>query len=168
MEGTSRANMHTLEDMLRQVEPMVQFTREELQKLMKEAGRIVVYERRTTTLLGKETTKRQLFRDRDIKRTLENASRREPEKGREPASSKVGSSSRERVKRRELAISRVEVDSVGRKIELLGKQIDELKKRGELVAHNRNSTFNNKILMQVVNSNFRMPDIPKYDGTKDP
>ncbi|KAL2250127.1 UNVERIFIED_CONTAM: hypothetical protein Sindi_2486400 [Sesamum indicum] len=148
MEGTSRANMHTLEDMLRQVETMVQFTREELQKLMEEAGRIIA--------------------DRDIERTLENASRREPEKGCEPASSKVGSSSRERVKRRELAISRVEVDSVGRQIELLGKQIDELKKRGELVAHNRNSTFNNKILMQVVNSNLRMPEIPKYDGTKDP
>ncbi|KAL2235898.1 UNVERIFIED_CONTAM: hypothetical protein Sindi_1322000 [Sesamum indicum] len=55
-----------------------------------------------------------------------------------------------------------------RTIELLGKQIDELKKRGELVAHNKNSPFSNDILTHVVEPGFRVPDLQKYDGTKDP
>ncbi|KAL2241045.1 UNVERIFIED_CONTAM: Retrovirus-related Pol polyprotein from transposon [Sesamum indicum] len=66
------------------------------------------------------------------------------------------------------AISRAEVDNVSKPIALLGKQIDELKKRGEIVAHNRNSPFCNKILIETVNPSFRMPDLPKYDGTRDP
>ncbi|XP_020548797.1 uncharacterized protein LOC105156437 [Sesamum indicum] len=56
----------------------------------------------------------------------------------------------------------------GSMIELLGKQIDELKKRGELVAHNKNSPFSNDILTHVVEPGFRVPDLQKYDGTKDP
>ncbi|KAL0445856.1 UNVERIFIED_CONTAM: hypothetical protein Slati_1713500 [Sesamum latifolium] len=77
-------------------------------------------------------------------------------------------SERERGKRREPGISRAEVDDVGWQIERLGKQIDELKRRGEIVSQNRNSPFSNKILTEVVDPSFRMPDLPKYDGTKDP
>ncbi|KAL2236311.1 UNVERIFIED_CONTAM: hypothetical protein Sindi_0822800 [Sesamum indicum] len=55
--------------------------------------------------------------------------------------SEVGSSSREKSHPRVPAISRIEVDNVSRQIAQLGKQIDQLKK---------------------------MPDLPKYDGAKDP
>ncbi|KAL2250130.1 UNVERIFIED_CONTAM: hypothetical protein Sindi_2486700 [Sesamum indicum] len=58
--------------------------------------------------------------------------------------------------------------SVGKQIELLGKQIDKLKKRGEIVSHNKNFPFNNDILVQVVEPGFRVPDLQRYDGTKDP
>ncbi|KAL0373135.1 UNVERIFIED_CONTAM: hypothetical protein Scaly_0995100, partial [Sesamum calycinum] len=37
-----------------------------------------------------------------------------------------------------------------------------------MVAQNRNSPFANKILTEVVDASFRLPDLPKYDGTKDP
>ncbi|XP_011079167.1 uncharacterized protein LOC105162746 [Sesamum indicum] len=82
--------------------------------------------------------------------------------------SEVGSSSKAPSHPRGPAISRAEVDNVSKQIALLGKQIDELKKRGEIVAHNRNSPFCNKILIETVNPSFRMPDLPRYDGTRDP
>ncbi|KAL0333979.1 UNVERIFIED_CONTAM: hypothetical protein Sangu_1554100 [Sesamum angustifolium] len=53
-------------------------------------------------------------------------------------------------------------------IQRLGQQIDESKRRGEMVAQNRNSPFANKILTQVVDASFSLSDLPKYDGTKDP
>ncbi|XP_011079220.1 uncharacterized protein LOC105162804 [Sesamum indicum] len=69
---------------------------------------------------------------------------------------------------RQPGILRAEVDSVGKQIEQLGKQIEELKKRGEIVSQNRISPFTNRILLEVVDSSFRFPDLPKYDGSKDP
>ncbi|KAL2226656.1 UNVERIFIED_CONTAM: hypothetical protein Sindi_2024300, partial [Sesamum indicum] len=84
------------------------------------------------------------------------------------AISEAGSSSHIRAKKREPVISRAEVDSVGRQIELLNKQIDELKKRGDIVSHNRNSPFGNDILIQTVEPGFRVPDLQRYDGMKDP
>ncbi|KAL0413087.1 UNVERIFIED_CONTAM: hypothetical protein Sradi_1510400 [Sesamum radiatum] len=157
------------EDPSRQTKPVIQLTRSELQRLMEEAGQnaIVQHERRTVTSLTREAPKRRLFKEREVEREqLEEDSREEPEKGQE--GSEVGSSERERGKRREPRISKVEVDDVGRQIERLGKQIDELKRRGEIVSQNRHSPFSNKILTEVVDLNFRMPDLPKYDGTKDP
>ncbi|KAL0454583.1 UNVERIFIED_CONTAM: hypothetical protein Slati_0797500 [Sesamum latifolium] len=130
------------EDPSTQIEPVVQITRSELRRLMEEAE--------------------------EQPEQLEEASREEPAKGHEAEGSEIGSSERERGKRREPRISRAEVDDVGRQIECLGKQIDELKRRGEIVSQNRNSPFSNKILTEVVDPSFRMPDLPKYNGTKDP
>ncbi|XP_011075717.1 uncharacterized protein LOC105160151 [Sesamum indicum] len=56
---------------------------------------------------------------------------------------------------------------MGRQIESLNKQIDELKKRGEIVSHNKNSPFSNDILVQTVEPGFRVPDLQRYDGMKD-
>ncbi|KAL2241098.1 UNVERIFIED_CONTAM: hypothetical protein Sindi_0751000 [Sesamum indicum] len=70
--------------------------------------------------------------------------------------------------RKEPVISRTEVENVGKQIERLRQQIYDLKKRGELVTGNRYSPFTNKILTEVVSSSFRLPDLPKYDGLKDP
>ncbi|KAL0303534.1 UNVERIFIED_CONTAM: Gag-Pol polyprotein [Sesamum radiatum] len=156
------------EDPSRQTEQVIQLTRSELRRLMEEAGQnaIVQHERRTVTPLTR-APKRRLFEEREGEREqLEEDSREEPEKGQE--GSEVGSSEKERGKRRESGISKAEVDDVGRQIERLGKQINELKRRGELVSQNRHSPFSNKILTEVVDPNFRMPDLPKYDGTKDP
>ncbi|KAL2230318.1 uncharacterized protein LOC105172080 [Sesamum indicum] len=135
--------------------------------MIEEASRnaIVAYERKTGTLVERETTKKRLFKD------LEHVSEGTSKKVTVPkyhAPSEVGSSSRDRSHQRGLAISRVEVDNVSKQIATLGKQIDELKKRGEIVFHNRNSPFCNKILTEKVNPSFRMPDLPKYDGTRDP
>ncbi|KAL0449373.1 UNVERIFIED_CONTAM: hypothetical protein Slati_1493700 [Sesamum latifolium] len=161
------------EDPSRQTEPVVQITRSELRRLMEEAGRnaLVQHERRTVNPLGREVPRRRLFKEKEIEEQpeqLEEASREEPAKGNEAEGSEIGSSERERGKRREPGISRAEVDDVGRQIERLRKQIDELKRRGEIVSQNRNSPFSNKILTEVVDPSFRMPDLPKYDGTKDP
>ncbi|KAL2228529.1 UNVERIFIED_CONTAM: hypothetical protein Sindi_1832600 [Sesamum indicum] len=49
-------------------------------------------------------------------------------------------------------ISRAEVESLGKQIEKLKQQIDDLMKRGDLVKQNRDS----------------LPDLPKYDRSKDP
>ncbi|KAL0446396.1 UNVERIFIED_CONTAM: hypothetical protein Slati_1767500 [Sesamum latifolium] len=158
------------EDPSRQTEPVMQITRSELRRLMEEAGRnaLVQHERRTVTPLAREAPRRRLFKEREVEREqLEATSREEPEKGQAAEGSEVGSSERERGKRREPGISRAEVDDVGRQIERLEKQIDELKRRGEIVEQNRNSPFSNKILTEVVDPSFRMLDLPKYDGTKD-
>ncbi|KAL0453504.1 UNVERIFIED_CONTAM: hypothetical protein Slati_1328500 [Sesamum latifolium] len=154
----------------RQTEPMMQITRSELQKLMEEAGRnaLAQHERRTATPIVREAPRRQLFREAEIEREHEEANKGEPGKGHEAEGSEVGSSERERGKRREPGISRAEVDNVGRQIERLGKQIDDLKRRGEIVSQNRNSPFSDKILTEVVDPSFRIPNLPKYDGTKDP
>ncbi|KAL0433349.1 UNVERIFIED_CONTAM: hypothetical protein Slati_2669200 [Sesamum latifolium] len=137
---------------------------------MEEAGRnaLVQHERRTTTPIVREAPRGRLFRESQIEREPEEASREEPEKGQEAEGSKVGSSEKEKGKKREPGISRAEMDDVGRQIERLGKQIDDLKRRGEIVSQNRNSPFSNKILTEVVDPSFRMPDLPKYDRTKDP
>ncbi|KAL0344706.1 UNVERIFIED_CONTAM: hypothetical protein Sradi_4301900 [Sesamum radiatum] len=112
-----------------------------------------------------EAPRRRLFKEREVEREQPEAtSREEPKKGQAEEGSEVGSSERERGKRREPRISKAEVDDVGRQIERLGKQIDELKRRGEIVSQNRNSPFSNKILTEVVDLGFRMPDVPKYDG----
>ncbi|KAL0446166.1 UNVERIFIED_CONTAM: hypothetical protein Slati_1744500 [Sesamum latifolium] len=155
----------------RQTEPVMQITRSELQRLMEEAGRnaLAQHERRMATPIVREAPRRQLFKERNIERELpEETSREEPEKGHDVEGWEVGSSEKERGKKREPGISKVEVDDVGRQIERLGKQIDELKRRGEIVAQNRNSPFSNKILIEVVDPSFRMPNLPKYEGTKDP
>ncbi|KAL0344709.1 UNVERIFIED_CONTAM: hypothetical protein Sradi_4302200 [Sesamum radiatum] len=155
------------EDPFRQIEPVIQLTRSELRRLMEEAGQnaLVQHERWTVTPLMREAPRRRLFKERE---QAEATSREEPEKGQAEEGSKVGSSERERGKRREPGISKAKVDDVGQQIERLGKQIDELKRRGEIVSQNRNSPFSNKILTEVVDPNFKMPDLPKYDGTKDP
>ncbi|KAL2249779.1 UNVERIFIED_CONTAM: hypothetical protein Sindi_2451600 [Sesamum indicum] len=150
-------------------EKIVQLTQGELQRMMEEASRnaILAYERRTQPLEN-ETARRKIVRERETERAYEGMSRRAPERRRAVAPSEVGSSSQIGWRRREPAISRADVDSVGRQIHLLGKQIDELKRRGELVTQNKNSPFCNNILSEVVNAAFKMPDLPKYDGLKDP
>ncbi|KAL2230582.1 UNVERIFIED_CONTAM: Retrovirus-related Pol polyprotein from transposon [Sesamum indicum] len=80
----------------------------------------------------------------------------------------AGSSSHGRAKRREPIISRAEVESVGKQIHSLNKQIDELKKRGEIVSQNKNSPFCNEILVQTVEPGFRVPDLRRYNGMRDP
>ncbi|KAL2249812.1 UNVERIFIED_CONTAM: hypothetical protein Sindi_2454900 [Sesamum indicum] len=71
------------------------------------------------------------------------------------------------IRMREPAISRAEVETVGKQIEKLKQQIDDLKKRGDLVKQNRISPFTNKILTKVMVPNFLLPDLPKYNGSKD-
>ncbi|KAL2241784.1 UNVERIFIED_CONTAM: Retrovirus-related Pol polyprotein from transposon opus [Sesamum indicum] len=150
-------------------EGTVQLTRRELQQMMEEAGRkaLVAYERRTATPLEREIAGKRLFQERVEVQDNEGMSR--PGANRKgPLPSDVGSNSRALSRPRGPAISRAEVDNVSKQIAQLGKQIDELKKRGEIVAHNRNSPFANRILIEMVNPSFRMPDLPKYDGTRDP
>ncbi|KAL2251369.1 UNVERIFIED_CONTAM: hypothetical protein Sindi_2259200 [Sesamum indicum] len=144
MEGSSRRNAGEEETPRKGTGTTIQLTQEELQRMMEEASRkaIVEYERRTAT-------------------PLEHRSKR-------PASSNAGSSSHVREKRREPIISRAEVESVGKQIHSLNKQIDELKKRGEIVSQNKNSPFCNDILIQTVEPGFRVPDLRRYDGMKDP
>ncbi|KAL2249921.1 UNVERIFIED_CONTAM: Retrovirus-related Pol polyprotein from transposon opus [Sesamum indicum] len=147
----------------------VHLTRRELQQMMEEAGRnaLVAYERRIATPLEKEVAGKRLFQERDDGRDLDGMSKQGANKKGHPPS-EVGSSSRAPSRPRGPAIFRAEVDNVSKQIALLGKQIDELKKRGEIVAHNRNSPFANRILIETVNPSFRMPDLPRYDGTRDP
>ncbi|KAL0366128.1 UNVERIFIED_CONTAM: hypothetical protein Sradi_3502900 [Sesamum radiatum] len=171
MEGTSRGDVPRREEgPSRQTDPLVQITRSELQRLVEETGRnaLVQHKKRTVTPIVQEVIGRQLFKEREVEKDQqEETSREELEKGHE-VFSEVGSSERDKGKKREPGISRVKVDDVGRQIERLGKQIGELKRRGEIVAQNRNFPFSNKILTEVVDPSFRMPDLPKYDGTKDP
>ncbi|KAL2250219.1 UNVERIFIED_CONTAM: hypothetical protein Sindi_2495600 [Sesamum indicum] len=137
--------------------------------MIEEASRnaIVEYERRIATPLGKETARKQLFETTEPQR--ESRVQCEPERRtKKLVSSDARSSSHARLKRREPVISRAEVESVGKQIESLNKQINKLKKQGEIVTHNKNSPFNNDILVQVVELGFRVPDLPRYDGTKDP
>ncbi|KAL2231182.1 UNVERIFIED_CONTAM: hypothetical protein Sindi_1712600 [Sesamum indicum] len=137
---------------------------------MEEAGRnaIMAYERRNALPIENETTRRRVVCEREVERVSKGLSRRDP--GMRPmiVPSEVGSCARSGGHRRGPAISRAEVDSVGKQIQMLGKQIVELKRRGELVTQNKHSPFCNKILREVVNTSFRMPDLPKYDGLKDP
>ncbi|KAL2228866.1 UNVERIFIED_CONTAM: hypothetical protein Sindi_1866300 [Sesamum indicum] len=109
-------------------ERIVQLTQGELQRMMEEASRnaILAYERRTQPAEN-ENARRRVIRDRETERIFEGMSRRAPERRRAAAPSEVGSSSQGGWRRREPAISRADVDSVGRHIHLLGKQIDELK-----------------------------------------
>ncbi|KAL0455798.1 UNVERIFIED_CONTAM: hypothetical protein Slati_0919000 [Sesamum latifolium] len=65
-------------------------------------------------------------------------------------------------------ISKAKVDDVSQRIKKLGIQIDDLKRKAEIVAQNRNLPFANRILSEVVDHGFRFSDLPKYDGTKDP
>ncbi|KAL2236239.1 UNVERIFIED_CONTAM: hypothetical protein Sindi_0815600 [Sesamum indicum] len=162
----SRREMETL---VTDRELTVHLTRRELQQMMEEAGRnaLVAYERRTATPLEREVAGKRLFQEGVEGRDNEGMSKRGANK-KGPPPSEVGSSSRALSRPRGPAISRAEVDDVSKQIALLGKQIDELKKRGEIVAHNRNSPFANQILIEMVNPSFRMPDLPKYNGTRDP
>ncbi|KAL2228553.1 UNVERIFIED_CONTAM: hypothetical protein Sindi_1835000 [Sesamum indicum] len=137
---------------------------------MEEAGKntIMAYEQRNALLNENETVRGRMVREREVERVSENMSRRDPRVRPTIAPSKVGSSAWSRGYRREPAISRAEVDSVGKQIQMLGKQIDELKRKGEMVTQNKHSPFCNKILREVVSTCFKMPDLPKYDGVKDP
>ncbi|KAL2236255.1 UNVERIFIED_CONTAM: Retrovirus-related Pol polyprotein from transposon opus [Sesamum indicum] len=96
---------------------------------MEEASRnaILAYERRTQPVEN-ETARRMVVRERETERVYEGMSRRAPERRCAVAPSEVGSSSQIGWRRREPTISRADVDSVGRQIHLLGKQIDELKR----------------------------------------
>ncbi|KAL2248305.1 UNVERIFIED_CONTAM: Transposon Ty3-G Gag-Pol polyprotein [Sesamum indicum] len=166
MEGESGRNILGLDTTMGTTDPIIQLTKLELQQLMEEAGRkaIVAYKRRTTTPVERGGTRRKLFEEREPEKTL--GTGRKDQNKRLP--SEVGSSSREKSQARGPAISRAEVESVSRQIVNLGRQIDELKKRGEIVSQHRNSPFCNQILTETVPPNFRMPDLTKYDGTKDP
>ncbi|KAL2251291.1 UNVERIFIED_CONTAM: hypothetical protein Sindi_2251400 [Sesamum indicum] len=120
--------------------------------MIEEASRkaIVECERRTVTP-AREGARRQLFQEMEMKHRREFSS--VPEK------------SPERTMSNEVT---TDVDNVSKQIEKLGKQIEELKKRGEIVSQNRSSSFTNWILLEVVDSSFRFPDLSKYDGSKDP
>ncbi|KAL2254571.1 UNVERIFIED_CONTAM: hypothetical protein Sindi_0251800 [Sesamum indicum] len=180
MEGSSRRNAGE-EDTPRKGGTIIQITKEELHRMIEEASRnaIVEYERRTATPVAKETARRQLFENTEPQR--ESRVHGEPERRtKKLVSSDAGSSSHARSKRREPVISRAEVENVGRQIEKLKQQLDDLKKRGDLkkradlkkrgdlTRRNMNSPFTNEILSEVIGSNFRLPDLPKYDGSKDP
>ncbi|KAL2230888.1 UNVERIFIED_CONTAM: hypothetical protein Sindi_1683200 [Sesamum indicum] len=105
---------------------IVQLTQGELQRMMEEASRtaILAYERRTQHVEN-ETTRRRVVQERETERVSKGMSRRAPERRRAVAPSEVGSSSQMGWRRREPAISRADVDSVGRQIHMLGKQIDD-------------------------------------------
>ncbi|KAL2226632.1 UNVERIFIED_CONTAM: hypothetical protein Sindi_2021900 [Sesamum indicum] len=130
--------------------------------MIEEASRkaIVEYERRTATPLVKETAKRQLFENVEPQRESRVQGEQE-HRTKRPASSDAGSSTHVRSKRREPVISRAEVESVGKQIHSLNKQIDELKKRGEIVSQNKNSPFCNDILVQTIE---RVSECPTYGG----
>ncbi|KAL0345565.1 UNVERIFIED_CONTAM: hypothetical protein Sradi_4387800 [Sesamum radiatum] len=100
----------------RLIEPVIQITKSELQRLLEEAGRngLVQHERRTATPILREVPRRQLFREREQQ---EEARREEPEKSHEVEGSELGSSEKEKGKRSEPRISKAEVDDVGRQIE---------------------------------------------------
>ncbi|KAL2240129.1 UNVERIFIED_CONTAM: Retrovirus-related Pol polyprotein from transposon [Sesamum indicum] len=169
MEGSSRRNAAEEETPRRGAGATIQITQDELQRMIDEASRkaIVEYERRTATPLVKETARRQLFEN--VEPIRESRVQGEHDhRSKRPASSDAGSSSHGRAKRREPVISRAEVESVGKQIHSLNKQIDELKKRGEIVAQNKNSPFCNEILVQTVEPGFRVPDLRRYDGMRDP
>ncbi|KAL2248189.1 UNVERIFIED_CONTAM: Retrovirus-related Pol polyprotein from transposon [Sesamum indicum] len=169
MEGSSRRNAAEEETPRRGTGATIQITQDELQRMIEEASRkaIVEYERRTATPLVKETARRQLFENVEPIRESRVQGEQEHQSKR-PASSDAGSSSHGRMKRREPVISRAEVESVGKQIHSLNKQIDELKKRGEIVSQNKNSPFCNDILVETVEPGFRVPDLRRYDGMRDP
>ncbi|KAL0448337.1 UNVERIFIED_CONTAM: hypothetical protein Slati_1390100 [Sesamum latifolium] len=158
MEGTSRRDNRSEDEEtpVRREDQFVRLTQVDVQRMIDEASRkaLVEFERRTITPAAKEGMVRKLFMGKG------------PEKGQSRTCSDEASS--RRVAARPPGISKAEVDHVSRQIERLGLEIDDLKRRGEIVAQNRNSPFANKILAEVVDHNFRFPDLPKYDGTKDP
>ncbi|KAL2243316.1 UNVERIFIED_CONTAM: hypothetical protein Sindi_0449600 [Sesamum indicum] len=169
MEGSSRRNAAEEETPRKGTGATIQLTPDELQKMIEEASRkaIVEYERRTATPLVKETARRQLFEN--VEPLRESRVQGEQEhRSKRAASSDAGSSNHGRARRREPVISRAEVESVGKQIHSLTKQIDELKKRGEIVSQNKNSPFCNDILIQTVEPGFRVPDLRRYDGMRDP
>ncbi|KAL2244073.1 UNVERIFIED_CONTAM: hypothetical protein Sindi_0525300 [Sesamum indicum] len=169
MEGSSRRNAAEEETPRKGTGATIQITQDELQRMIEEASRkaIVEYERRTATPLVKETARRQLFEN--VEPIRESRVQGEQEhRSKRPASSDAGSSSHGRMKRREPVMSRAEVESVGKQVHSLNKQIDELKKRGEIVSQNKNSPFCNDILVQTVEPGFRVPDLRRYDGMRDP
>ncbi|KAL2228079.1 UNVERIFIED_CONTAM: hypothetical protein Sindi_1787600 [Sesamum indicum] len=141
MEGLSRREQQMEETQGREEERMIQMTKEELQRMIEEASRkaIAEYERITVTPT-REGVRRQLFQKIEAEQRREVS--RVPEKGPEI--------------------------TLSNEIEKLGKQIEELKKRGEIVSQNRSSPFTNRILLEVVDNSFWFPDLPKYDGSKDP
>ncbi|KAL2226666.1 UNVERIFIED_CONTAM: hypothetical protein Sindi_2025300 [Sesamum indicum] len=154
MEGSLRRNNRE-EETPRRGGSMLHLTRDELQRMIEEGSKnaIVEYERRTTTPVEKGTVRRKLFENRELMGESEEPSKPK-RRSRRPAMSEAGSSS--------------QVESVGKHIESLHKQIDELKKQGEIVSNSKNSPFNNDILIQVVEPGFRVPDLQRYDGAKDP
>ncbi|KAL2253131.1 UNVERIFIED_CONTAM: Retrovirus-related Pol polyprotein from transposon opus [Sesamum indicum] len=159
MEGSSRRNVGE-DETPRKGGTTIHIRKEELQKMIEEASKnaIVEYERRTATPIAKETARKQLFDN--VKPQRESRVQGEPD-------------------RRTRRLASLDAGLIGCRLQQsrsheekgtksLNKQIDELKKRGEIVAHNKNSPFCNDILVQVVEPGFRVPDLPRYDGTKDP
>ncbi|KAL2235297.1 UNVERIFIED_CONTAM: hypothetical protein Sindi_1261900 [Sesamum indicum] len=136
---------------------------------------IVEHERRTVTPAAKESIRRRLLEEKERTIAADHTRRTsctEQNVALIPEASQVRetsdtTSSKIRT-RREAAISRGDVENVGKQIKKLKRQIDSLKKQGELVKQNKNSPFANKILVEVVGPSFRLLDLPKYDGSKDP
>ncbi|KAL0313135.1 UNVERIFIED_CONTAM: hypothetical protein Sradi_5712800 [Sesamum radiatum] len=122
----------------RQTDPILQTIRSELQRLMEEAGRNAIAQHERITAT-------LVVREAPRRQLF---GEREADRGQEGAS-------REARSRR-----------VGDRA--IGKQISDLKRRGEIVVQNKNFLFSNRILTEVVDPSFRMPDLPKYGGTKDP
>ncbi|KAL0451464.1 UNVERIFIED_CONTAM: hypothetical protein Slati_1124500 [Sesamum latifolium] len=123
----------------RQTKPVIQITRSELQRLMEEAGRNALTQHERRT--GTPIVREIPRRQLFREREME---REQPE-----AASRRSLEKARKRKDQRLALARG-------------------KKRGEIVGQNRNSPFSNKILTEVVDPSFRLPDLPKYDGTKDP
>ncbi|KAL2252507.1 UNVERIFIED_CONTAM: hypothetical protein Sindi_0045400 [Sesamum indicum] len=128
MEENSRGNMPGRETTLGTMERTIRLTRFELQQMIEEAGRnaIMACERITTTPVEKEATKKKLFKEKHQEIVSKGTSKKETEKGHH-ASLEVGSSNRDLSQLRGPTISRAELDSVGKHIAMLEKQIDELK-----------------------------------------
>ncbi|PIN07321.1 hypothetical protein CDL12_20112 [Handroanthus impetiginosus] len=73
------------------------------------------------------------------------------------------------------AISRHDVDEISGEVERLSKRLDELKRRGAVHVHREmldleknNSPFCEEILAEYVPNDFRIPELPNYDGKGDP
>ena len=91
-----------------------------------------------------------MFKDVEGERGREAS--RVPAKG--PERTMLNEITSKRTVTRQPGISRADVDNVSRQIEKLGKQLEELKKRGEIVSQNRNSPFTNRIHLEVVDNSF--------------
>ncbi|KAL0327981.1 UNVERIFIED_CONTAM: hypothetical protein Scaly_2230700 [Sesamum calycinum] len=125
----------------RREEDMVHISREEQQRIIDAAGRnaIVEYESRTLIPAAREPARRQLFKEKE-----------------DPVREEEGGKP---------AISRAEVEDVGRQIGATNRRAEETWRNG---GTKQKFLFCKEILTEVVDANFRLLDLSKYDGTKDP
>lgn len=63
-----------------------------------------------------------------------------------------------------------EIRQLTNQLGLLSKRLEDFRQRGGMVSalQQRGSPFIPEILAEVLALNFKLPDLPKYDGTKDP